>query len=189
MKLSEQLSTAMAPPRPIGDGGFIVRLLRLSHANYPGRDAHGVLPLVVVGHQSMSESAWAKWGQEPAIPHYGPARAERFVDEGIELKEMLPTAAFGRVMRQHAEGTRDRYSRGYDSGHHTLNHAGRILNVVEKWPSLYNAMAAEMAEENMVLEEFVRRVYVMPSPKEIGTGTLSTLGDLIGRGAMLLPDY
>lgn len=189
MRLSEQLSTAMAPSRPIGDGGFIVRLLRLSHANYPGRDAHGVLPLVVTGHQSMSESVWAKWVRETAIPYYGPARAERFVAEGIELKEMLPTMPFGRVMRQHAEGTRDRYARSYDSGHHTLNHAGRILNIVEKWPSLYNTMAEQMAEESMLLDEFVRRVYVMPSPREIGTGTLSTLGDLIGRGMMLLPDY
>lgn len=187
MKLSEQLSTAMAPVRPIGDDGFVVRLLRLSHANYPGRDAHGVLPLVVTGHRSMSESQWAKWVRQTAIPHYGPARAERFIAEGIELKEMLPTAAFGRVMRRHAESSSNGLR--YDSGHHTLNSAGRILNIVEKWPSLYNAMAEEMAEESMALGDFVRRVYVMPSPKEIGTGTLSTLGDLIGRGSMLLPNY
>jgi hypothetical protein len=181
--LAEQLSVAMGPQAPTGDGGFICRLLNLSHANYPGRDAHGVLPLVVVGHEGMSESAWAKWVRQTAVPYYGSARAERFVNEGIELKEMLPSAPFGRTLRQY-----ESKHLSYD-GHYTLNRAGYILNSVEKWPSLYNLIATEMVEENLTLDEFVRRVYAMPSPKEIGTGTLSTLGDLIGRGAMLLPDY
>ncbi len=126
--------------------------------------------------------------RKTAIPHYGPARAERFVDEGIELKEMLPTMPFGRVMRQRDEGRLPAYTRGYD-GHSVLNRAGAILNIVEKWPHIYNLIATEMAEENLTLEEFVTRVYHMPSPREIGTGTLSTLGDLIGRGMMSLPDY
>jgi hypothetical protein len=167
---------------PTSDSGLLVRFVKLRNNSYPGRDAHGILPVFVVGHQAMSEDAWRQWVRGVGTAAYGPAYAERMAKEGIDLKEMTPTAAFGRSMRL-SEGRRSTFGRRY------LDQAVYLLNVVEKWPSLYNIIANEMAGATMTLSTFMDRISTLPSPHEIGEGQHSTLGDLIGRGMMLLPDY
>jgi hypothetical protein len=167
---------------PLDSYDFLVKLLRLSHDAYPGRDAHGVLPLMIVGHKSMDESRWRTWVRENGVAHYGPAYVERVLEQGgIELKEMLPTAGFGRQMRHSGR-------RAAASEFSYLDRAGEILTMVEKWPSLYNLVAEELAEEVMTLSEFVDRVMNLPSPLELGRGAFTTLGDiLLPPGAMVLP--
>jgi len=166
---------------PLDEMGFIVKLMRLRHDNYPGRDAHGVLPLVVVGHESMDQPRWSNWIRENAVAHFGPAYAEKLVQNGIELKEMMPQAGFGRVMR-------DSGTRSAERNYSYLDRAGEILVMVEKWPSLYNLIADEMAEQEMTLREFVNRVRNLPSPLELGRGADTTLGDLLPPlDGMILP--
>lgn len=181
MKLSEQIDAAMEDDRvPTDDGGFIVRVLDLRHNNYPGKDAQGVLPVVVVGHESMSESEWRKWVRNHGTAHYGPGFTSKMLDTGIDLKEMAPTAPFGRTMRVNA----DRKA----TPHYTLDHAFGIIGAVEKWPSLYNEISENMSEREMTLREFVDQVMQLPSPREVGGGRYTTLGDILGRGGMTLPD-
>ena len=189
MSIARQLQEAlvgadgpMGRQGPIDSYDFIVKLLRLSHDAYPGRDAHGVMPLVVVGHKSMDESQWRTWVRENGVAHYGPAYVERVLEEGgIELKEMLPTAGFGRQMR--SGGVRS-VIREYSY----LDRAGEVLTMIEKWPSLYNLIADEMAEEEMTLSEWVDRVTNLPSPLELGRGAFTTLGDLLPPlDGMILP--
>lgn len=171
-----------AATEPMEDGGLLVRLVKLRHGSYPGREAHGILPVLVVGHEAMSEDNWRMWVRTVGTPAYGPAYAERAAQEGIDLKEMTPTAAFGRSMRLN-ETQRSTIGRRY------LDQAVYLLNVVEKWPSLYSIIATEMVEQTMSLRVFMDRISTLPSPHEVGEGQFSTLGDLIGRGMMLLPDY
>lgn len=182
--LSEQLADAVRSEALEG-GGFVVKLLRLTHENYPGKAAHGVLPLVIVGHESISASDWGAWLRENATAAYGTAYAQKLVETGVDLKAMLPTAPLGRLLRISKEARwrslAERYRR--------LNEAGAILALVEQWPSLYNLMVEEMAEEEMTLREFVRRVELMPTPWEVGQGRYQTLGDLIGRNVVLTPNW
>lgn len=180
--IGDPVPASSEPPKPPGDHGLLVQIVKLRNANYSGREAHGILPVFVVGHQNMSEDAWSGWVRAIGTGAYGPAYAERCVKEGIDLKEMTPTAPFGRAMRL-TEGPRSPMGRRY------LDQAAYILNVVEKWPNLYNLIAHEMGGMRMSLAEFVNRVSSLPSPHEVGEGQHSTLGDLIGRGMMLLPDY
>ena len=180
-RLSEQLSLAVNPNPPNCED-LIVKIARLHNEDYPGRDAHGVLPVMVVGHQSMTESEWSAWVKRNAAIPYGIAYAARLATEGVDLKDMLPTASIGRQMRDPGGG--DNYSH-----YHDLTHAGYILKLVEQWPSLYNLIAQEMGEERMTLSEFVRRVQELPSPREIGDGRMVTLGDLIGRNVTVTPDF
>ncbi len=190
MSLAEMLEQAMgmasveAPTEssPPGDRGFLVKCVRLGNESYPGRPAHGILPVFVVGHESMSESAWKEWVRRVGYEAYGPGYTERCLKEGIDLKQMVPTAPFGRSMRL-KEGSRSTIGRRY------LDQAAYLMNVVDKWPSLYNTIAQDMGEEVMVLGAFMDRVSRLPSPHEVGEGQHSTLGDLIGRGMMLLPDF
>jgi len=180
-RLSEQLESAIRPGPPDCEG-LIVKLAKLTNEDYPGRSAFGVLPVFVVGHQDLTESEWARWVQRNATAPYGIAYASRLAREGVDLKDMLPTAPIGRSMRQPGGGesvSRYRY----------LDIAGYVLELVEKWPSLYNLIAEEMAEQPMTLAEFVRRIQMLPSPVESGQGRSSTLGDLIGRSVVLTPDY
>ena len=80
----------------------------------------------------------------------------------------------GRAIR---EG-KDRFEgMGYDY----ILQAVNVVHLVEKWPPLYNVIATEMAEEEMSLGDFVRRIKSLPSPHEVGEGSNSTLGDIIGR--------
>jgi len=183
-RLSEQLETALRPGPPDCEG-LLVKLVRLQNENYSGRDAHGVLPVFVIGHQMLSESEWGRWVREKASAPYGMAYAARLAKEGVDLKDMLPTAPIGREMRVRqeekavSESSRYRY----------LDMAGAILTMVEKWPSLYNLMAEELAEQEMTLSEFVERIRAMPSPWEIGQGRYYTLGDLIGRLIVQTPSW
>jgi hypothetical protein len=187
MGIARQLEEAMYPEavpvdsEPLDEMGFIVKLMRLRHDNYPGRDAHGVLPLVVVGHESMESARWDNWIRENGVAHFGPAYTEKLVRDGIELKEMLPTAGFGRTMR-------DGGDRSAVRNYRYLDRAGEVLVMVEKWPSLYNLIADEMAEEEMTLRQFVNRVQNLPSPLELGRGADTTLGDLLPPlDGMILP--
>lgn len=181
MRLSEQLGTAIRPGPP-DCAGLIVKLAHLKHENYPGRDAHGILPMLVVGHQDLSEVEWASWVKMQATAPYGVAYAAKLAQEGVDLKDMLPTAAIGRQMRKPGGGENFNRYRFIDS-------AGYILTLVEKWPSLYNLIAEEMGEQRMTLAEFVRRIQELPSPEEVGEGRYSTLGDLIGRVVTVTPGF
>jgi hypothetical protein len=117
-----------------------------------------------------------------AMAPYGLAYAAKLATEGVDLKDMLPTAAIGRQMREPGGGSN--YSRYSD-----LERAGYILTLVEKWPSLYNLIAEEMGEQEMTLAEFVRRIQELPSPQEVGQGRYVTLGDLISRVVTVTPDF
>jgi hypothetical protein len=184
-KLSEQLQGALRPAPP-DSNGLLVKLMKLTNEDYPGRDAHGVLPLVVVGHEALREADWRRWLKEHAASAYGVAFADKLSRTGVDLKEMLPTAPIGRAMRETREVGRWRFM---PSKWRPLEEAGAILTMVEKWPSLYNTIAEEMAEEEMTLRQFVDRVYALPSPFEVGEGRMFTLGDLIGRGMTQTPSY
>lgn len=176
---------------PQDDAGLIVKLARLRHDSYAGRDAHGVLPLIVVGHESMTEAAWKGWIRKVGYAHYGSGYVDRVLVHGVELKEMEPTRPFGRSIRVCTENTwKSRAARWK-----YLDAVSAVVNAVEKWPSLYNTIAEHMVEEAMTLREFVGRVGELPSP--IGMpdveGMYSTLGDIIdgpiGGRPMVLPDY
>lgn len=180
----EQLAAALREEL-LNDALFIVRLLRLTNENYPGRDAAGVLPLVVVGHQDIPEGEWARWVMEHGTPCYGTAYAKRLVETGVDIKEMMPTAPFGREIRR----SKIDPVKSFDNRFWFLNQATSVLAMVEKWPPLYNLMAEEMAEEDMTLETFINRVMNMPSPWEIGQGRYLTLGDLMKRTVSLVPGY
>jgi hypothetical protein len=145
-------------------------------------DVQGVLPVLVVGHQDLSEHEWASWVKMQAMAPYGIAYASRLAEEGVDLKDMMPTTALGRHMRKPGGGSN--YSR-----FEYLDRAGYILTLVEKWPSLYNLISEEMKEQRMTLVEFVRRVQELPSPQEVGQGRYSTLGDLISRLVTVTPDF
>lgn len=158
---------------------LIVKVVRLTHESYPGRDAQGVLPVLVVGHQAMDEASWKDWIRKHGVAHYGAGFTERVLRDGIELKEMLPTAGFGRQMRK---GTRN--SRGY------LEQAGQLISAIEKWPDLYNTIAQEMGEDEMTLRVFLDRVHNLPSPWDNGASvTNQTLGDIIGGPGGVLPNF
>ena len=182
--LSEQLADAVRS-EVLSSGGFRCKLLRLTHENYPGKAAHGTLPLVIIGHEAVSDVEWGKWLRESATSAYGTAYAQKLVETGVDLKAMLPTAPLGRLLRI----SKEQRWRSLASRYRALNEAGAILSLVEKWPSLYNLMAEEMAEEEMTLDTFVERVRNMPTPWEIGQGRDLTLGDLIGRGVVLTPNW
>lgn len=182
MKISDQLAEAMAAAIPLGDGGFVVKLLDLRHSNYPGRDAAGILPVAVIGHESMTEDSWKTWVRNHGLAYYGAGSTQRMIESGVDLKQMTPTAPFGRAMRVARDGVQV-------TNHRTLNEASIILEMVEKWPSLYNVIAEQLAEKELTLREFVRIVKQMPTPLEFGLGRMTTLGDLIGRGIMELGDY
>lgn len=182
MKLSEQLDSALsfAPP---DDAGLIVRVLRLRNDRYPGQEMTGILPVRVVGHEGLDQRSWQRWIRENAVSAYGSSAAERMISDGVDLREMDPTRAFGRSLR--SKGT----WKSEASQHWTLNHALHMLTLVEKWPSLYNLISTEMAEEDMTLQEFVGRLFQLPTPREVGEGRFSTLGDLVSRNVALTPNY
>jgi hypothetical protein len=175
--LGEQLSAALAAP-PVESpmvnpaamaGGLIVKVAKLRNDLYPGRDAQGVLPIFVVGHEAMSETEWSDWVRKHGIPQYGAGYTERVIRDGIDLKEMLPTSGFGRHMRA---GIR---RQGLD----VLERAAALISAVEKWPSLYNSIVEELGEQQMTLGALLDRIYNMPSPWDTGVGTYGTLGDVI----------
>ena len=186
MLLSEQLQMAIHPVPP-SQGGLLVKLLRLTNSAYPGREANGTLPLVVVGHEALGEADWKRWVRENAVAAYGPAQAERFAKGGVDVKEMLPTAGFGRAMAEAGRQAQSvsRFPR-LEFGEN-LEELQGVVMMVEKWPPLYNLIAEELAEEEMTLKEFIGRVRAMPSPREIGGRQYLTLGDLLGRSIHILP--
>lgn len=182
MKLSEQLDSALSFSPP-DDEGLIVRVVRLDNASRPGQEAQGVLPVLVMGHEGLDQGSWRRWIRENAVAAYGSAGAERMVQSGLDFKEMDPTRAFGRALRA---------TRGWKSearNHYYVDQGLRLLALVEKWPSLYNLIADEMSEQDMTLREFIDRVWQLPSPREMGEGRFSTLGDLIGRNVVLTPNF
>lgn len=171
-------------PNPVTDEGLIVKLLRHRHDAYPGRSASGILPLVVIGHRSMESSVWRRWVRENGIPHYGAAITEKMIEGGIDLREMNPTAALGRKLRDYRNGlTSSLYNFSF------LDRAAEILDAVEKWPSLYNLIAAEMSEQEMTLDQFVGRIMRMPPPKELAAGAYTTLGDLLLPPGSVTPNF
>lgn len=186
--LAETLVGAMAEDvsAPLEGGGFIVKLLKLRHANYPGREANGTLPLVVVGHDAMNEVAWRRWVREHGVAHYGAAITEKMLATGVDFREMKATAGIGRQLNQSQSAARRL---------HYLRRAETVLTAVEKWPSIYNVVVDEMSEQEMTLRQFVERIMNMPSPKELAAGAYTTLGDLLlpansaSRDGMVLPDY
>ncbi len=182
MKLSEQLDTALsfAPP---DDSGLIVKVLKLRNDQYPGREMMAILPINVVGHEGLDAKSWARWIRENVTSAFGTAVAEKMVADGIDLRELDPTRAIGRNLRSKG-GWKSEASR-----HWTLNNALHLLTLVEKWPSLYNLISTEMAEEAMTLREFVDRLYQLPSPVEVREGRMSTLGDVIGRNVVVTPNF
>ena len=180
-KLSEQLGMAIAgpmvapgAPAPIIDPamqpqGFLVKIVRLRNESYPGRGAQGVLPIFVVGHESMSEMEWSNWVRMHGLPHYGAGYTERVIRDGIDLKEMLPTSGFGRYMRA---GRRQRVD--------YLGQVGALISAVEQWPDLYNQLATEMGEHEMTLGAFIDIARTLPTSWDVGLGkNVSTLGDLL----------
>lgn len=185
MDLSEQLGAAIATPPLPAEGavdplmrsdGLIVKVARLRHDAYPGRDARGVLPVFVVGHEGMDEADWRDWVREHGIAHYGAGYTERVIRDGIDLKEMCPTSGFGRHMRAGING--QGASSGY--GAYPLRQAESLITAAEKWPGIYNLIADEMAEQEMTLREFLDKVRNLPAPWELGAGAETTLGDLVG---------
>lgn len=184
MRLDEQLAMATRP-EPMNDSGLLVKLLRLEHSRYPGREADGTLPVVVIGHESLSDRDWRRWVRENAVAAYGPAHAEKMVQSGVDLKEMLPTAPFGRALALSEQRTRMAMARTDRWGHRgEFRHLGRmqgLLVVVEKWPSLYNEIVDALSEQVMTLQEFVASMEALPSPKEMRGRQYVTLGDLVGR--------
>lgn len=184
MRLDEQLGIATRP-EPTNDEGLLVKLLRLEHSRYPGREADGTLPVVVVGHQGLSDRDWSRWVRENAIGAYGIAFAEKMVQDGVDLKEMLPTAPFGRALALSEQRARQAMVKSSQWGNRgefrNLSRAQGVLMVVEKWPSLYNEIVDELSEQVMTLQEFVASVEALPSPKEMRGRQYLTLGDLIGR--------
>jgi hypothetical protein len=179
MRLSEQLADVLKPS-PYDSGLFIVKLLNLTNENYPGRDACGVLPLVVVGYEGMSRSNWSRWVKEQATSAYGTSYANKLAETGIDLKEMTSTSSIGRYMRKSGFS--------YPTWD-ILDNANSILSMVEKWPSLYNTIAEEISEEPMTLSEFINRVRRLPTPYNINKGKYSTLGDLLGATMVPTPDF
>lgn len=184
MFLSEALAQAIGDTPPGGEATLLVKIIDLSNSASPGRQMEGVLPIVVVGALGMDKLAWARWVRDNAIAHYGPAMAERFVTDGVDLKEMDPTRPFGRSMRLREDGTRSTASKFY-----SLDDALFCLKLVEKWPSLYNLIATEMSGEEMSIQEFVSRVYTLPSPAEVGEGRSMTLGDLVAKTVVRTPNF
>jgi len=182
MKLSEQLDSALAFAPP-DDEGLIVRVVRLDNASRPAQEAQGVLPVMVMGHEGLDQASWRRWIRENAASAYGLSAAERFAQQGIDLREMDPTRAFGRALRSSGGW------RSESRNHWSLNRGLYVLAMVEKWPSLYNLIATEMAEEDMTLREFINRVSQLPTPLELGEGRFTTLGDIIGRNVVLTPSY
>lgn len=182
MRLSEQLGSALsfAPP---DDGGLIVRVVKLSNGERPGQEMMGILPIKVVGHEGLDARSWQRWIRENVVSAYGASGAEAIIRDGLDLRDLDPTRAIGRNLRSKGSWKSEA------SRHWTLNNALYLLTMVEKWPSLYNLIATEMAEEDMTLREFVDRMYQLPSPANVGEGRYSTLGDLIGRNVVLTPSF
>lgn len=184
--LAGQLTSALQESEavPVTDSGLIVKIMRHRHAAYPGFDVAGTIPMVVVGHQSMEGKVWRRWVRDNGIPHYGAAFTEKMIEHGIAVREMMPTAAFGRQMRDYTKNVR-----ATNNTFSVLDRAEWVLTAAEKWPSIYNKIS-EWAEEEMTLEEFVDRVMQLPPPFELGRGAYTTLGDLVPpMGGMVLPDY
>jgi hypothetical protein len=179
-RLSEQLIAAVRP-NPPDPNGFIVKLVRLTHEDFPGRDAQAILPVFVVGHEEMAQRDWVRWLKEHATECYGSAYAAKLAETGVDVRDLMATAPLGRVLRTKAEGTQWNLM--------PLERAAAILTMVERWPSLYNLMAEEMADEEMTLRTFTDKVYAMPAPWEIGRGRYYTLGDLISRLVVVTPAY
>jgi len=122
--------------------------------------------------------------RENAIGAYGLAYAEKMVEGGVDLKEMLPTAPFGRALalseqRARQASVSDRWGHRGEFRH--LGRAQGVLMVVEKWPSLYNEIVDVLSEQVMTLQEFIASVEALPPPTEMRGRQYLTLGDLIGR--------
>lgn len=175
---------------PLDDAGLIVRVIRMDSSVYPGRDAHGVLPIIVTGHESMSESEWSDWVRAVGLAHYGAGYVERILVNGIDLKEMAPTAPFGRVVRQMTEAAWKSAARNWTY----LDAATSIVKTVEQWPSLYNAIVNNVSEQAMTLRELVGTIISLPNPmnRPDSERVHATLGDIIdspnGQPSMV-PDY
>jgi hypothetical protein len=194
MRLSKQLLEAAGlsySPGGMDDAGLIVKLARLSNDVYPGRDAFGVLPLMVIGHESMSDMQWRDWVRQMGAAHYGSGYVERVLVNGIDIKAMEPTGPFGRQIRMCTISRwKSRASRWT-----YLDAVSSVISVVEKWPSLYNTIAEHLAEQEFTLREFIGHINELPAPAGMPDveGMTSTLGDIIdgpiGTKPMVLPDY
>lgn len=173
-QLAEDLERSVQAMASLDAGGLRVKLLKLSHDRYPGRDAAGVLPIVAVGHEGMAESDWKEFVREVGTLHYGPAQAQRMIETGVDLKEFGPASAFGRQLATVTEEGRRWY----------MGQFGDIMEAAERYPSLYNSIAQTMAEQTTTLRDLVSRVMRLPSPAEVGQGRYTTLGDMLGRSTV-----
>src|SRR5210317_1066749 len=126
------------------DGDFVVKLGDLRNESYPGREAHGILPIMVVGHKGMTREQWVEWVNEYGTAAYGAGYAARMVKEGIDFKELAPTAGMGRAIRE-GKGSFEDMSYDY------ILRAVNVVHLVEKWPPLYNVIATNMVGEEMSL--------------------------------------
>lgn len=190
-RLSEELIAAVSSSNvvPSGYGGFLVKFCNLTHEEFPGRDAHGVLPLAIVGHEDMSQAAWRSWIAENATGAYGAAYAAQLATYGVDLKDMMPTGRVGRQLRLVKKSLSTGGSVTEYRNFRDIDNAGAIIEMVEKWPSLYNLIAEELRGKTLLLREFVEHIRNLPCPFEIGRGRYYTLGDLIGRGMTRTPSY
>lgn len=175
--ISEELGLAIRPFPP-GAEGLLVKVVRLTAENYPGRDAAGILPVFVVGHEEMTPSDWRSWVRRVGTVAYGPGYTERVVDEGVDLRDLNPTAGFGREMRVEFGG---------DKKWRPLSNVVAIIEAVTRWPHIANAIVENFANGDPVtLREFLHFVNEQPSPVEAGGNRGLTLGDLLFRGPSTL---
>lgn len=190
-RLSEELFSAVSSVNsvPSGYGGFIVKFCNLTHEEFPGRDAHATLPLLVTGHEELSAAAWRSWILENAVGAYGASYAAQLASYGVDLKDMMPTGQVGRRVRLVAKALPSGQTVTEYRDFREINMAGAIIEMVEKWPSLYNMLAKELRGTEMPLRDLVEHIRNLPCPFEIGRGRYLTLGDLIGRGMTQTPSY
>lgn len=188
--LAEQLSgvlLALTPPtRPIPDvAGFQVKLIRQDNAAYPGRDVGGVLPFLVTGHAALSREEWVHWVMSVASPVYGTDFALRIANQGVDLRDLLPTGNIGRMLW----GTRKIVDLP-DSNFEMMRFFGALIQCAEKWPSLYNELARSLVNKTLSLEWLVQHIQNMPCPIDMSLGRVhTTLGDLLGATGTVYPSF
>lgn len=183
--LSEELRFSVDPGPP-DPKGLLVKVPKFTAENY-SREAMGIVPIFVTGHEAMSDAAWRSWVRRTGAQSYGPAYTERVLDSGIDLRDMGPTAGFGREMRRNYQ---DRFP-GAESGRR-WNWLSNVIAGIEsmvQWPSVATKLATEFVEVpagEMTLAEFVDRLVAIEAPVEIGGRRNMTLGDLLFKGPMTL---
>jgi hypothetical protein len=164
-------------------GKFRVQLIAQDEGKELGRDAAGGLPVRVVGHEKMGKAAYEAWALETLTKAYGAGYAARTVGTGIDLKEFGPAGMIGRQWQ--------RFESAEDANAPVLvRHLVVALEMIEKYPQLYNVVALEMrGKEPVTVEQFIEQLMKLPNPMETGAGRFATLGDLIAKNVSMLPGF